>query len=81
MLAGTLTAAPAAPTQAVRILEVQTVRAERSIAAEVRGQLASGREVELQQISGGWAQVRSGTVHGWVRASALEVAGADVGGR
>ena len=80
MLAGTLTAAAcSAQAQAVRILEVQTVRAERSIAAEVRGQLASGREVELQQISGGWAQVRSGTVHGWVRASALEVAGADVG--
>ncbi len=72
-------AAGSAPAQAVRILQEQPLRAERSAAAEARAQLAVGREVELLQMSGGWAQVRAGTLQGWVRAGALDMAGAEVG--
>jgi len=73
-------AAPAAA-QAVKALQATPLRAERSASAEPRGQLASGQAVELLQLSGGWAQVQTlgtgSSGRGWVRAGALDMAGAE----
>jgi len=70
-----------AAAQPVTALQATLLRAERSASAEPRGQLATGQALELLQLSGGWAQVQvmvpGGALRGWVRAGALDMAGAE----
>lgn len=70
----------AAQAQAVTMLQAAPLRAERSAVAEPRAQLASGQPVALLQLSGGWAevQVAGGAQRGWVRASSVNMADAEV---
>jgi hypothetical protein len=76
--------AGAASAQSMRLLQAQALRADRQSTSAAQAQLAAGQVVELQQLAGGWAQVRwadrgAATQLGWVRASALDLGAAAVG--
>ena len=74
--------APTAHAQSLRLLQAAPLRAERAGDAPVLAQLAAAQPVTLLQMQGGWAQVQAGNGSaaraGWVRASALELPGAEV---
>ncbi len=82
LAACTALALPTAHAQSLRLLQAAPLRAERAATAPVLAQLTSAQRVTLLQMQGGWAQVRAGsgstTLAGWVRASALELPGAEV---
>ena len=63
--------------QSVRTLQGAALRSERGADAAQLATLDAGREVDLLQLSGGWAQVQaqtpSGAQRGWLRASLLDL--------
>lgn len=74
--AALLSALPAAA-QTMRVLQAAPLRADRSSETAL-AQLAVGQNVTLLQMSGGWVRVQSGKQQGWLRASQVELPGADV---
>jgi Caspase domain/Domain of unknown function (DUF4384) len=64
--------------QTFNVLQPAPLRADRSPEAAPLTQLAKGQGVGLLQMSGGWVQVQVGSAKGWLRASQLDLAGAEV---
>src|ERR1700712_4126133 len=60
------------------LLQAAPLRSERATSAQTLRTLNAGQAVNLLQMSGGWAQVKAGDATGWVRASQLDLAGAEV---
>lgn len=77
---GLLALASAGPlsAQTLRVQQAVPLRSERSAEAPQLANLAAGQGVTLLQMSGGWVRVQAGGAQGWLRASQLEMPGADV---
>ena len=73
-----LTSALPLAAQTLRVLQAAPLRSERSVDAPLLINLAAGQAVTLLQLSGGWARVQAGGTPGWLRASQLELPGADI---
>ena len=68
--------AAAAAAEPVNVTRSTELRADRYIDAPVIGNLSAGQKVESLKSEAGWVQVQAGAVRGWVRAMALQGAGA-----
>ncbi len=60
----------------VNVTRTTELRADRFVDAPVVGNLSAGQKVESLKSEAGWVQVQAGTTRGWVRAMALQGAGA-----
>lgn len=60
------------------LLRDTSVQADRFVDAPVVTKLPAGTAVQLLKSEAGWSQIKAGDVNGWVRASAIDGAGAKV---
>lgn len=73
----TLCCALPAAAQSMRVLQPAPLRAERNSDTAI-AQLGAGDSVTLLQMSAGWVRVQAGNKQGWVRASQVELPGAEI---